>query len=43
MVVLAACSRRFRRDALASAAAAGLLAGWTEVERRRAEGSLYWG
>lgn len=38
MVAVAICSRRFRRDALASAGAAGLLAGWTEVERRHARG-----
>lgn len=36
MLLAAACSRRLRRDALASAAAAGLLGGWTEIERRRA-------
>jgi hypothetical protein len=36
MVAVAICSPRLRRDALASAAVAGLLGGWTEIERRRA-------
>jgi hypothetical protein len=36
MVALAACSRRLRSDALASAAIAALLATWAEVERQRA-------
>jgi len=35
MLVVARASRRLRRDALGSAAVAGLLAGWTEIERRR--------
>jgi hypothetical protein len=34
MLAVAACARRQRRDALASAAIAAGLAGWTEVERR---------
>lgn len=36
MIATAACSRRLRRDALASAAIAVVLATSTEVERRRA-------
>lgn len=36
MIATAACSRRLRRDALASAAIAGVLGGWTEIERQRA-------
>jgi hypothetical protein len=35
MAVTAAYSRRFRRDALASAAVAGLLASWGEIDRRQ--------
>jgi hypothetical protein len=35
MIALAKRSRRLRRDALASASAALLLAGWGELERRR--------
>lgn len=35
MIATAACSRRLRRDALASAAIAGVLAGWSELERAR--------
>ncbi len=36
MLALAASSRRVRREAIASAGAAGLLASWTEIERWRA-------
>lgn len=36
MIAVATGSRRLRSEALASAAVAGLLAGWTEIERKRA-------
>lgn len=36
MVAVASACPRLRRDALASATVAGALAGWSELERRRA-------